>query len=57
MCEGLDRVEEKGRKEGIDQARLEDIRAVMERYKVTAQEAMDVLKISEEERLYYIAKL
>ena len=35
----------------------EDIRAVMERYKVTAQEAMDVLKISEEERLYYIAKL
>ena len=57
MCEVLDRVEEKGRKEGIDQARLEDIRAVMERYKVTAQEAMDVLKISEEERLYYIAKL
>lgn len=61
MCEVLDRVEkrgeEKGRKDGIDQTRLESIKNVMEGLKYTAQQAMDLLKIPLSEQPKYAAKL
>ena len=69
MCELLDRVEAKGREEGIregiekgiekgaDMARLESIRSVMEGLKYTSQQAMDLLKIPAADRQRYIEKL
>lgn len=69
MCEVLDRVEEKGRqegrqegrregrKEGIEQTRLESIRNIMDSLALTAQQAMDALKIPVEDRPKYEAKL
>ena len=57
MCEVLDRVEEKGRKDGVDRTRLESIKNVMESFKVTAQQAMDALKIPISEQPRYAAKL
>ena len=46
-----------GRKEGIDQARVENIKNVMEGLKYTAQQAMDLLKIPVDDRSKYLAKL
>ena len=57
MCEVLDRVEEKGRRDGVDQTRLESIKNVMEGLKYTAQQAMDLLKIPLSEQPKYAAKL
>ena len=61
MCELLDRVEAegvaKGRQEGIDLARLESIRSIMDGLKYTAQQAMDLLKIPAEDRQRYASKL
>lgn len=61
MCEVLDRVEkrgeEKGRRDGVDQTRLESIKNVMESFKVTAKQAMDALKIPLSEQAKYAAKL
>lgn len=53
----LDRIEEKGWKEGkkegikegIDQARKESISNIMKSFKVTAQQAMEALKIPEDD--------
>ena len=61
MCELLDRVEAegvaKGRQEGIDLARLESIRSIMDGLKYTAQQAMDLLKIPAEDRQRYASRL
>ena len=57
MCEVLDRVEEKGRKEGVDETRLESIKNVMESFKVTAKQAMDALKIPVSEQSKYLTKI
>ena len=57
MCEVLDRVEEKGRKEGIDENRIESIKNIMDSLKFTAQQAMDALKIPVSEQQKYLAKL
>ena len=46
-----------GRREGIEQNRIESIKNIMESFKVTAQQAMDVLKIPVEEQEKYAAKL
>ena len=48
--EGLEEGLEKGREEGLEKARLEDIRNLMDELKLTARQAMDVLKISQEEQ-------
>ena len=65
MCEVLDRAEargiikgrEEGRKEGIEESRLESIKNVMSGFNITAQQAMDVLKIPASERAKFIDKL
>ena len=61
MCELLDRVEAegvaKGRQEGIDLARLESIRSIMDGLKYTSRQAMDLLKIPAEDRQRYASKL
>ncbi|MBR3143067.1 MAG: hypothetical protein IKF09_07990 [Clostridiales bacterium] len=57
MCEVLDRVEEKGIQRGIDQTRIESIKNVMESFKVTAQQAMEALKIPVDDQPKYLAKL
>ncbi len=65
MCELLDRVEAKGRAEGIregiekgaDMARLDSIRSIMEGLKYTSQQAMDLLKIPAADRQKYASRL
>lgn len=73
MCEVLDRAEERGmikgreegrkeglevgRQEGIDESRLDSIRNIMDGLKLTAQQAMDILKIPVSEQGRYIDKL
>ena len=65
MSSLLDRIEERGRqegrqegfREGADQNRLENIRSIMETMKLTAKQAMDILKIPEADQLKYIARL
>ena len=57
MCELLDRVEEKGRQEGVDTTRVESIRNIMESFKVTAQQAMEALKIPTAEQKKYLGML
>ena len=53
----LKEVRDEGRKEGIDQSRLENIKNVMEGLNYTAQQAMDLLDIPVDERDKLIAKL
>jgi hypothetical protein len=57
MSSLLDRIEERGRKEGVDQTRLETIKSLMETMKLTAKQAMDAMKIPESEQSKYIARL
>ncbi len=65
MCELLERVEAKGRAEGIkegiekgaDMARLDSIRSIMEGLKYTSQQAMDLLKIPAADRQKYASRL
>ena len=57
MCEVLDRAENKGRIEGEENARLEDIRNIMESLQITAREAMALLKLPEEDWPMYESRL
>ena len=57
MCEVLDRAENKGRIEGEENARLEDIKNIMKNLHVTAQQAMDVLEIPKEDWPMYEERL
>lgn len=61
MCEVLDRVEARGEArglvKGIDQTRLDNIESVMDAFGVNAQQAMDALKIPEDEQPKYRVRL
>ena len=61
MCEVLDRVENKGKEEGrIEgrvEGRIEGIRTLMKHFDLTAQQAMEMMEIPEEERPKYEARL
>ena len=57
MCEVLDRAENKGRIEGAENARLENIRNLMESLQITAREAMALLKLTEEDWPMYESRL
>ena len=46
-----------GRNEGIDQTRVESIKNIMDTMKMTAQQAMDALKIPVTDRSKYMARL
>ncbi len=52
-CSLLDRVKEAGREEGV----LSDVKNLMETLHLSAEQAMDALKISEEEKQKYYSKL
>ena len=53
MCEVLDRAENKGKED----ARLENIRNLMESLQITAREAMALLKLPEEDWPMYESRL
>lgn len=55
--EGREEGRLEGRQEGIDESRLDSIRNIMDGLKLTAQQAMDVLKIPVSEQGKYIEKL
>ena len=73
MCEVLDRIENKGRLDGLREGRLDglregrldglhdgrlmDIKNLMDSVNWTAEQAMDALKIPKEERASYLEKL
>ena len=69
MCEVLDRIENKGRLDGLREGRLDglregtmngrltDIKNLMDSLQLTAEQAMDALKIPKEERASYLEKL
>ena len=46
----LEKEREEGRREGVNQARVENIKNLMESLKLTAKQAMDALKIPDSER-------
>ena len=48
---------EEAREEGIDQNRVDSIKNIMETLKLTAQQAMDALKIPKGEQGKYMARL
>ena len=54
MCIAWDEQEEWGRQKGLAQGRVEAIRNIMDSLKITAMEAMDILKIAKEERTEYL---
>ena len=53
MCDVLDRIVEKAKNE----ATVEHIKNIMDSLSVTAQEAMDILKIPADDRTKYVSKL
>jgi hypothetical protein len=57
MCKVMEDLREESIQRGIDQNRVESIKNIMESFKVTAQQAMDALKIPLTEQSKYIAKL
>ena len=54
MCEVLDRAEARGEIRGIDKARLEGINSLIEKLKLSAQQAMDLLSIPSQEQAKYL---
>lgn len=57
MCKVMEDLREESIQRGIDQNRVESIKNIMESFKVTAQQAMDALKIPLTEQAKYVAKL
>ena len=57
MCELLDKYEKRGKAEGREEGREESIRNLMETMKWTAEQAMSALKIPDDERANYLARL
>ena len=61
MCKVLDRDEKQGKEdgsiEGRIEGRIESIRTLMKNFHLTAQQAMEMMEIPEEERPRYEARL
>ena len=61
MCDVLDRIKRKGIEKGMEQgeeiALLSSMKNLMEPLKLSAQQAMDALKIPPADRAKYAAKL
>ena len=57
MCKAMDELREQSIQRGIDQNRVESIKNIMEGLKYTAQQAMDLLKISVSDQSKYLSKL
>ncbi len=65
MCQAIEEMRQEsieqaidlGRKQGIENTRLESVRSLMETMRLTAQQAMDALMIPADEQSRYIAML
>ena len=57
MCEALERLMKENIDAKVSNTKLNDIRNIMETLKLTAEDAMDALKIPTEERKTYLKKL
>ena len=57
MCEVMEQLRDESIQRGIDQTRIESIKSIMETLKLTAQQAMDALKIPKDEQGKYMARL
>ena len=57
MCNLGMAVELKGVEQGDENRLLQDIKSLMETLKLTAQQAMDALKVPKEEQAHYESKL
>lgn len=57
MCEVLDRVEARGKQEGVDETRIESIKNLMKNLKLTVKQAMDALGIPDADQPKYLARL
>ena len=57
MCRAFEEVRDEARAEGIAEERLTNIRNLMESLKITAQQAMDLLRISNSEQKELLAKI
>ena len=55
--EGREEGRREGHQEGVNQARVENIKNLMESLKLTAKQAMDALKIPDSERERYMPLL
>ena len=57
MCRAFEETRNEGILKGREQAYIENIRSMMETLKLTAEHAMDALKIPVAEQAKYVAKL
>ena len=57
MCEVMEQLRDESIQRGIDQNRVDSIKNIMETLKLTAQQAMDALKIPKGEQGKYMARL
>ena len=49
--------EEIGEKRGMEKFLIENLRSIMETLQVTAEKAMEILKVPKDEQNYYLSKL
>ena len=57
MCEVMEQLRDESIQRGVDQSRVESIKSIMETLKLTAQQAMDALKIPAADQAKYMARL
>ncbi|MEI3061238.1 MAG: hypothetical protein V8T29_11495 [Oscillospiraceae bacterium] len=57
LAQGIEQGIERGIEEGTDRERLQNIRSMMRKLKVTASEAMDIIEIPAEEQPKYLKLL
>ena len=57
LAQGIEQGIERGIEEGTDRERLQNIRSMMRKLKVTASEAMDIIEIPAEEQPRYLKLL
>ena len=57
MCEVMEQLRDESIQRGIEQGKVESIKSIMETLKLSAQQAMDALKIPAAEQAKYIARL
>ena len=53
MCKAWDDHKERGRREGRQEEKAENLKCIMKNLKITIQQAMDILEIPETERSSY----
>ena len=57
MCEVFDEIRQEGIEQGEERRLIDDLRSLMERLSLTAQEAFDLLNVPEAKRSQYLAML